>query len=381
MVFGGVKFAYPKRYTFWDKPVRKKFKEDISMLKRTISLAFVATVIFLCCIFSVNTITFADAYEDYEYTVTGGGATITKYNGTAGNLTIPSMLNGVAVTAIGDSAFYNCKALHAVVLPDSLKTIGSFAFRECAGLQSVTLKEGLTTIGQGAFYGCSSLETLSIPNSVTTINSRDNIVYYGTFRDCISLTNVTIGNGLTQIQDGTFDGCISLETVTISSGTVAIGDYAFYGCARLGKIAIPESVRTIASNAFTGHSPSLTIYGKIGSYAQTYAINNSILFASAITIADPAEFEFAVTGIQYKVKNNGDAQSGQVIIAIYNTSGILVHVKYAENVTINSGETVGSFTGLNIPSELRNQYVVKLFLWTSVGNVIPLTLEPAMLNF
>jgi hypothetical protein len=42
---------------------------------------------------------------DYTYTVTGGGAQITKYTGAGGAVTIPDTLGGVPVASIGDDAF------------------------------------------------------------------------------------------------------------------------------------------------------------------------------------------------------------------------------------------------------------------------------------
>lgn len=40
------------------------------------------------------------------------------------------------VTKIGDSAFYGCKALESIELPNSVKTIGKNAF-ECRGLKKI----------------------------------------------------------------------------------------------------------------------------------------------------------------------------------------------------------------------------------------------------
>ena len=54
--------------------------------------------------------------EDYEYALLDDGtAEITKYHGEAEALEVPGELDGYAVTAIGDGAFYGCSGLmHAV---------------------------------------------------------------------------------------------------------------------------------------------------------------------------------------------------------------------------------------------------------------------------
>ena len=54
----------------------------------------------------------------------------------------------------------------------------------------------------------------------------------------------------------------------------------FCGCSSLTIVTIPSSVTSIRSDAFYGHSSSLVIYGEAGSYAETYANENSISFVA-----------------------------------------------------------------------------------------------------
>ena len=51
----------------------------------------------------------------------------------------------------------------------SVTSIGNEAFRECTSLTSITIPSSVTTIGNAAFYNCSSLNLIFIPSSVTTI--------------------------------------------------------------------------------------------------------------------------------------------------------------------------------------------------------------------
>ena len=45
-----------------------------------------------------------------------------------------------SVTAIGSYAFYYCKGLTSIVIPDSVTSIGNHAFGECSALVSVTFQ-------------------------------------------------------------------------------------------------------------------------------------------------------------------------------------------------------------------------------------------------
>ena len=95
--------------------------------------------------------------NDFEYEIDDSEVTITGYTGNGGDVVVPSTLGGLPVTNIGYRAFYNCRGLTRITLPNSLTTIGDRAFSGCTGLTSVTLPNSLTTIEHGAFDGCTGL--------------------------------------------------------------------------------------------------------------------------------------------------------------------------------------------------------------------------------
>ena len=105
----------------------------------------------------------------------------------------------------------------------SVTSIGNYAFRNCSSLTEVTIPNSVTSIGGSAFEGCSSLTEVTIPNSVTSIGN-------DAFRNCSSLTEVTIGNSVTSISYSAFEGCSSLTEVTIPNSVTSIGGRAFNGC-------------------------------------------------------------------------------------------------------------------------------------------------------
>ena len=88
--------------------------------------------------------------------------------------------------------------------------------------------------------------------SVTKISSE-------AFRDCSSLTSVTIPNSVTYIDDYAFSGCSGLTSITIPNSVTEIGEEAFSGCSGLISITIPNSVTKIESSAFDGCSELTSI--------------------------------------------------------------------------------------------------------------------------
>lgn len=71
----------------------------------------------------------------------------------------------------------------------------------------------------------------------------------------------------------------NITSVTIDFGYEKIGSRAFANCSNLKSVTIPSSVLSIADDAFSGCN-KLTIKGKKGSYAETYAKNKSINFVA-----------------------------------------------------------------------------------------------------
>ena len=218
----------------------------------------------------------------FLYYTSSNGEIVTPYNSSAFGATILSntYIDGVGVikfdgkvTTIGERAFYYCRSLTSVAIPDSVTTIGSSAFSWCSSLQEFNGKfasedgrclivdgvlnsfaigcgateyaipDGVTTIGGYAFYYCSSLTSVTIPDSVTTIGE-------SAFAWCSGLTSVTIGDSVTTIGDYAFQGCDSLTSVTIGDSVTTIGYGAFYYCSSLTSVTIPDSVTTIRELAF-----------------------------------------------------------------------------------------------------------------------------------
>ena len=175
-----------------------------------------------------------------------------------------------ALENIESCAFQNCSALTDVTIPDSVKSIGYGVFSDCSALSAVTLPDGVKELGGQLFNNCDALTTVTIPDSVTSYGSQ-------MFYDCDALTTVKLGSGMKTIPESMFEHCDVLESLRIPRRVTTIGDNAFKDCVKLTSITIPRSVTKISSNAFS-YPKILTIYGVSGTYAETFAKENSIKF-------------------------------------------------------------------------------------------------------
>ena len=84
---------------------------------------------------------FAYTSGDFEYSVSGDNVTITKYNGSGGEVVIPAEIDDKTVTAIGTGAFRDKPSITSVTIPDSVTAIEESAFNGCTSLKSIGLRE------------------------------------------------------------------------------------------------------------------------------------------------------------------------------------------------------------------------------------------------
>ncbi len=256
-----------------------------------------------CVALAVTTTAMADVFE---YTIENNQVTITEYNGSSADVVIPETIEGLPVTRIGQSAFFNktflesveipqsvveigasafaaCFKLTAMVIPDSVVTLGNSVFSGSSGLKYVTIGSNVSSIPYRTFYGCRALREINIPDSVTSIGNQ-------AFYNCERMYRVEIGSGVASIGDLVFWNALELRSInvapanpyyhsiggvlfdslasrlmvyprwgpketggwyTVPDGVLAIDDYAFRRSRALYRVAIPDSVQTIGAYAFT----------------------------------------------------------------------------------------------------------------------------------
>ena len=88
----------------------------------------------------------------FNYTLNGYKATITAINTDKESISIPAVIDGHAVVAIGSGAI-NSSKIKRIVLEDGIETLDWFAFKGCTSLSSIYIPASVTSIGYGAFDG------------------------------------------------------------------------------------------------------------------------------------------------------------------------------------------------------------------------------------
>ncbi|MCM1159531.1 MAG: leucine-rich repeat domain-containing protein, partial [Clostridium sp.] len=193
---------------------------------------------------------------DYEFKVLDDGAVgIIRYKGIAAVAQIPDTIGNKKVTSIGNKAFWNCRGLTGIEIPDSVADIGYGAFLNCSSLTSIRVEENnqYYCSEEGVLFTKDKSELLCCPagkkgqyivsDSVTSIGDF-------AFSVCSSLTGIEMPDSVTSIGNFAFMLCSSLTGIEIPDSVTRIGSHAFYMCSGLTSIEIPDSVTSIENGVF-----------------------------------------------------------------------------------------------------------------------------------
>lgn len=139
------------------------------------------------------------------------------------------------------------------------------AFRNFLTLSNISLPNGISEVGTSSFRFCYSLSAVILPRGVTKI--LDTAFYYNH-----SLSVIVIPNSLIEIGASAFSNDYSLRIVTLPDSVITLSNNAFYYCYALSDIILSNSLEMIGGYAFAWCQslPKIDIPASvtlIGSYA------------------------------------------------------------------------------------------------------------------
>ena len=206
-----------------------------------------------------------------DYTIKGGTRIIAcSAFGDCTNLTSVTIPD--SVKNIGSYAFSDCASLTSITIPDSVTSIGVYAFSDCTSLTSVTIPNSVKSIGSYAFDNCSNLKSVNYNGTKAkwkSISGYSNVsqiikctdgIYANSNTIIIDSVKYRLNDDYTAeviSYSGTPGNITILESVAYEGFTfkvTSIGSSAFKNCTSLTSVTIPNSVTSIGSSAFIGCS-------------------------------------------------------------------------------------------------------------------------------
>ena len=330
-------------------------------------------------------------YSGTTYSVTNIGDDAFYYCRKLTSVTIPN-----SVTSIGNDAFENCSGLKTVIIPNSVTSIGKFAFNYCIGLTSVTIGNSVTSIGNCAFDNCSGLKQLTIQDGTSTLslgyNSKSSSsssvgeglfydsplerVYlgrdlsYDTSKSCgyspfygkSTIKELTIGNSVTSIVEWAFYKCSGLTSVTIPNSVNSIGESAFSSCSSLKTVVFGSGLKEIGCNAFYNCSLVKTFWLPNTPPSGTINVKSSVYYVAndQYSFSNQIKYQFlssmfAVDGTVY-VPVSPSERTCDVINCTYSPDDKSIVIK---NKVINKGVEL-SVLKINPYSHIGNPFIENL---------------------
>lgn len=192
-----------------------------------------------------------------------GTIIILGYKGDRKKVAVPEKMGGDAVTALGEYAFS----------PDA-KRIREEQRAVRRAITKVTLPDTIESIGEFAFFKCKSLTEINIPEKLAEISKG--------MLDITGLESIVIGGNVKRIGAVAFWGCRDLKYVKLCEGVAEIDVGAFYSCNGLETIVLPRSLEKAAPHTMSEGSFwncfNLTALVHKGSYAEKYCEENKITY-------------------------------------------------------------------------------------------------------
>ncbi|QZY53126.1 leucine-rich repeat protein [Leucobacter tenebrionis] len=114
-------------------------------------------------------------------------------------MVVPARLLEKEVVAVRGRAFTKAP-VQTVFFSAPMREIAAEAFFQCRSVENLVLPDSIQEIGREAFADCIALKTVRIPVGVRKVPA-------GAFRGCASLTRVVFHSGVTEIAPDAFEGC------------------------------------------------------------------------------------------------------------------------------------------------------------------------------
>jgi uncharacterized repeat protein (TIGR02543 family) len=213
---------------------------------------------------------------EYSYNLSDGAITIIGYNGSGGDLIIPSELDGYPVTAIGDWSICGKSNITSVSIPDSITAIGGGAFGWSTGITSISIPDSVVSIGDLAFAGGDFAEIL-VGEDNPAFSSENGILYDKMKTELLQcpanyVGNFSIPDSVTNIRKGAVAWCKNVTEFTVEAGNTAFAcnDGVLFNISMTELIQspysasetyiIPEGVTSIGEDAFSNHKNLAAVY-------------------------------------------------------------------------------------------------------------------------
>ena len=162
---------------------------------------------------------------------------------------IESFVFPKTVTRIYPEAFFTCKNLKSIVIPEGVTSIGEAAFAG-SGLVEVKISKTVESIDGRAFSHCESLKNVDFCYDGKSSESRLTNIWSEAFSWCRDLQEVKLPDHVKIVDEEAFEDCIDVKSLYLGKELVTIGKEAFNYMSSIKEVALPKTVESIGETPF-----------------------------------------------------------------------------------------------------------------------------------
>lgn len=288
--FNGIPVTTIKQFAF----------EDALALKNLIINSNIKTI-------EQEAISYCDNLQKITLPFVGGSMSSNTYFGyifgatsySENNTYVPRSIEEVTIkdgaTSISSYAFSNCAYIKTIKIPSGIKYIYGYAFSGCTNLANINLSKDLTSVSSNAFSNCSKLTNVYYENTIedwcniSFNSSSSNPMAFATSfymldenNEYYEVTEITIPNTFTQINQYQFYGFDNITKVTLPSTITSIKTDVFYGCNKLKDVYYEGTIDEWCNISFTNEYSNPMYYA-----SNFYMKNGSNEYESVTEITLP----------------------------------------------------------------------------------------------
>ena len=319
-------------------------------MPQTLKFAFVAKL-WLLLVFLVAPVMMAQAQFTFT-TNSDGSLTLAQYTGPGGAVVIPGTTNGLPITSIGYTAFFNNSTLTSVAVGTNVASIADQAF-SYSSLTNVTLPDSVTNIAFDAFLDCNQLTAITVATNNPDFSSVAGVLFNQNRTTLIGFPegkagSYTVPDSVTNIGVYAFFDSTNLTSLAISTNVSSIEDYALYDCPGLTAITVNTNnlwYSSVAGVLFDKRRGTLIQY-PAGNAATAYTMLNTVTNIGMEAFYGCPNLISVTLGTNVAIVGDAAFQYCQVLasISLPNSVTVIGGDAFAEcagltNITIGTGVT------------------------------------------
>ncbi len=319
----------------------------------------------------------------FSYTTVDGAVTVTDWDGSGSAVAFPSAINGLPVTAIGDSlggplwgGFYLPWVTNLTVA-NGVARIGDETFLAGAFTQ-VTIPASVTNLGKEVFQACPNVTAINVDGQNAFYASVNGVVFDKSRMALVQWPMGMVGSyrvpdGVVSIADGALEGSdfsglgALVTSLTLPSSLTSIGAHAFDACYALTNVTIAGSLTNLGDYAFAD-CPSLKCFFFMGNAPSLFPLN-AVAYGLPQRQAGRIWYLPGTTGWDRPLEvwvslwdadvAGAAVQGGQLTLEITATGGIPVLVEATTNLA------AAAWVPLRATPQAPNLYYVPDPQWTN----------------